>query len=216
MVQPKKDESKKITVWNFKGGEGKTTIACAIALEGDWAIITNDLHSDLTSALDESRYLVLDPGQPLPTKEDLEGANIIFDPGGFLDTRMIDAIKMSDYVIIPISEPGRKLNSERFMASILEIEQYNKNSYTSFVAEISEQRVVDSAVKQMKCGTLVKIISAQTQVVAGTNYLLELEIETKDASHHTYKAVVFVPLPVAQLPMQLTKFQDMGVTKNNN
>ena len=127
MVQPKKDESKKITVWNFKGGEGKTTIACAIALEGDWAIITNDLHSDLTSALDESRYLVLDPGQPLPTKEDLEGANIIFDPGGFLDTRMIDAIKMSDYVIIPISEPGRKLNSERFMASILEIEQYNKN-----------------------------------------------------------------------------------------
>ena len=125
MVQQKK--GKKIAVWTFKGGEGKTTIACAIALEGDWAIITNDLHSDLTSALDESRYLVLQPGQPLPTEEDLAGADIIFDPGGFLDTRMIDAIKMSDYVIIPISEPGRKLNSERFMASVMEIEQYNEN-----------------------------------------------------------------------------------------
>lgn len=117
----------KITVWTLKGGEGKTTIACAIALEGDWAIITNDIHSDLTSALKEEHYLVLDPDQPLPTKKELEGANIIFDPGGFLDHRMIDAIKMSDYVIIPVSEFGKKLNTERFIASVLEIEQYNKN-----------------------------------------------------------------------------------------
>lgn len=120
-------KGKKITVWTLKGGEGKTTIACAIALEGDWAIITNDIHSDLTSALKEEHYLVLDPDQPLPTKKELEGANIIFDPGGFLDHRMIDAIKMSDYVIIPVSEFGKKLNTERFIASVLEIEQYNKN-----------------------------------------------------------------------------------------
>jgi cellulose biosynthesis protein BcsQ len=120
-------KGKKITVWTLKGGEGKTTIACAIALEGDWAIITNDIHSDLTSALKEEHYLVLEPDQPLPTKKELEGANIIFDPGGFLDHRMIDAIKMSDYVIIPVSEFGKKLNTERFIASVLEIEQYNKN-----------------------------------------------------------------------------------------
>ncbi len=120
-------KGKKITVWTLKGGEGKTTIACAIALEGDWAIITNDIHSDLTSALKEEHYLVLDPDQPLPTKKELEGANIIFDPGGFLDHRMIDAIKMSDHVIIPVSEFGKKLNTERFIASVLEIEQYNKN-----------------------------------------------------------------------------------------
>jgi len=123
----KKDSGKKITVYTLKGGEGKTTIACAIALESDWAIITNDVHSDLTSALKEESYLVLDPHHPLPTKEDLYGANIIFDPGGFLDERMIDAIKMSDYVIIPVTEFGKKLNSERFMASVFEIEQYNKN-----------------------------------------------------------------------------------------
>jgi cellulose biosynthesis protein BcsQ len=63
----------------------------------------------------------------LPTKEELHGANIIFDPGGFLDNRMIDAIKMSDYVIIPVTEFGKKLNTERFIASVFEIEQHNKN-----------------------------------------------------------------------------------------
>ncbi len=120
-------KGKKITVYTLKGGEGKTTIACAIALEGEWAIITNDIHSDLTTALKEEYYLVLEPDQPLPTKKELEGANIIFDPGGFLDARMIDAIKMSDHVIVPVSEFGKKLNTERFLATLFEIEQYNKN-----------------------------------------------------------------------------------------
>ena len=123
----KTKKGKKITIYTLKGGEGKTTLACAIALEGDWAIITNDIHSDLTSALDEKNFLVLEPNQELPSEKDLEGANIIFDPGGFLDSRMINAIKMSDYVIVPVSEFGKKLNTERFLATIFEIEQYNKN-----------------------------------------------------------------------------------------
>lgn len=141
-------KGKKITVWTLKGGEGKTTIACAIALEGDWAIITNDIHSDLTSALKEEHYLVLEPDQPLPTKKDLEGANIIFDPGGFLDHRMIDAVKMSDYVIIPVSEFGKKLNTERFIASVLEIEQYNKNIV--IVLNKIAQENVEEAKKALK------------------------------------------------------------------
>lgn len=120
-------KGKKITVYTLKGGEGKTTLSCAIALEGKWAVITNDVHSDLTSALPEEAFLVLEPGQPLPSEKDLEGADIIFDPGGFLDVRMIEAIKMSDHIIIPVTDFGKKLSTERFFASIYEIEQYNKN-----------------------------------------------------------------------------------------
>jgi len=124
-----KNKGKKITIYTLKGGSGKTTLACAIALEDeDWAIITNDVHSDLMSALrDEKRFLVLGPDHDLPSKEELEGADIIFDAGGFLDLRMIEAIKMSDYVIVPVTDFGKKLDTERFLATIFEIEQYNKN-----------------------------------------------------------------------------------------
>ncbi len=121
-----KNKGKKITVYTLKGGEGKTTLATAIALEGDWAVITNDPHSDLRSALPEERFLVLDKDDQLPSEEDLFGADIIFDPGGFVDSRMIEAIKMSDYVIVPVTEFGKKLTTERFIASIFEIEQYTK------------------------------------------------------------------------------------------
>jgi len=141
-------KGKKITVWTLKGGEGKTTIACAVALECNWMIITNDIHSDLTSALKEEHFLVLEPDQPLPSKHDLEGLNIIFDPGGFLDKRMIEAVKMSDWVVIPVSDFGKKLNTERFIASVIEIEQYSKN-IVIVLNKISQENV-DEARKALK------------------------------------------------------------------
>lgn len=120
-------KGKKIIVFTLKGGEGKTTIACALALELEWGVITNDPHSDLLPILGEENFLLLEPNDKLPSEKDLEGGDIIFDPGGFVDPRMIDAIKMSDYVLVPVSDFGKKLNTERFIASIFEIEQYNRN-----------------------------------------------------------------------------------------
>lgn len=71
---------------------------------------------------------MLEPEDKLPSAKDLGNANIIFDPGGFIDPRMIDALKMSDYVIIPVVNLGkRELETARFVASIFEVEQYNKN-----------------------------------------------------------------------------------------
>ena len=71
---------------------------------------------------------MLEPGAEMPSAKDLGKANIIFDPGGFIDPRMIEAIKMSDYVIIPVVNLGkRELETARFVASIFEVEQYNKN-----------------------------------------------------------------------------------------
>lgn len=121
-------KGKKVIVYSLKGSQGKTTIAAAIALELDWQIITNDAHSDLAKVVKEDNIFMLEPEQPLPSAKELGEANIVFDPGGFIDARMIEAIKMSDYVIVPVVDLGRReFETDRFVASIFEVEQYSKN-----------------------------------------------------------------------------------------
>jgi len=65
------------------------------------------------------------------------------------------------------------------------------------------QAAAEFAVKQINNGKLVKILSAKSQVVAGVNYLLILEIKTKLDKKLKYNVKVFVPLPVTKQPMQL-------------
>lgn len=65
------------------------------------------------------------------------------------------------------------------------------------------------AIDQMDQGTLVKIDSAQVQVVAGKNYQLQL-IVGQNGMNYRYNVTVFVPLPVTEQPMQLTNVQAMG------
>jgi len=81
-------------------------------------------------------------------------------------------------------------------------------------AKVSDLSVIEAAnfaVLAIDKGSLVKIISAMTQIVAGINYKLQLEILDKDGKHHNYNAVVFAPLPVTGLPMQLTSSKDLGI-----
>ncbi len=70
------------------------------------------------------------------------------------------------------------------------------------------------ATQQLNKGTLVRVADAQSQVVAGINYRLKLEIAHPDGSHHYYTVVVFVPLPNTGDPMQLTSSQYLGMVKN--
>lgn len=122
-----KDKGTKLTVYSLKGGQGKTTISCELSLELDWQVITNDIHSPLESILDKDYTLKLAPDVELPKAKELLGADLIFDFGGYLDPRIIDALKMSDAVLIPVSNFGKKLDTQGFISSIAEVENYNKN-----------------------------------------------------------------------------------------
>lgn len=78
---------------------------------------------------------------------------------------------------------------------------------------VRDPSVVDAAnfaVQQINQGDLVQILAAQSQVVAGVNYMLVLEIVGADGLNHTFNAVVFVPLPVNNQPKQLISYQDLG------
>lgn len=72
------------------------------------------------------------------------------------------------------------------------------------VTDPAVQTAADFAVQEINKGTLVKIISAQSQVVAGLNYKIKLQIVDPQGQQAIYDVVVFVPLPVTQAPMQLT------------
>lgn len=67
------------------------------------------------------------------------------------------------------------------------------------------QTAAEFAAQQLKV-TLTKVIAAKSQVVAGMNYDLTLELKDSDGTDHVYNVIVFVPLPVAQKPMQLIRW----------
>lgn len=85
------------------------------------------------------------------------------------------------------------------------------------VSDSAVQVAANFAVQQINQGTLVKVISAQSQVVAGLNYKMQLQIVDSQGKQTMYSVVVFVPLPYTQAPMQLTSAELMsnGATISN-
>jgi len=113
----------KITVYNFKGGVGKTSISLNIALTCDFGIITNDVYSPLERVLADEQFIKIEHEQSLPEIPD--EYNIIFDLGGHIDKRAIEAIKQSDFVLVPVTNDF--VNLQVTINAIGEIEKFNKN-----------------------------------------------------------------------------------------
>ena len=113
----------KLTVYNFKGGVGKTSISVNLSLTLDYGIITNDIYSPLEKILPKEKLLKLALDQDIPDLP--KDYNIIFDLGGHIDKRSIKALKMSDHVLIPTT--SEFLDLQLAINTIEEVKAYNGN-----------------------------------------------------------------------------------------
>ena len=136
----------KITVYNFKGGVGKTSISLNTALTLGYGIITNDIYSPLEKVLESEKLLKLEIDQDIPDFPN--DYNIIFDLGGHIDKRAIKALSISDYVIVPTT--SNFLDLQVTINAIAEIEEYNKNIIiVGNMMDGAGQDVIDNVIKAM-------------------------------------------------------------------
>lgn len=113
----------KITIYNFKGGVGKSSISLNLALSLGYGVITNDIYSPLEKILKKEHLLKISQSENIPDIP--KDYNIIYDLGGYIDKRAIKALKTSDVVLIPTINDY--LNLQVTIDTIQEIEQINKH-----------------------------------------------------------------------------------------
>ena len=127
------------------GRQGKTTHSIGYALYKGAKLYTNDvqnatreLYGDMFKAGD---FVEIGVGEEIEIDDN---DNIIFDFGGYIDSRLVDVIKYVDACIVPISYQSK---SEYIPAvrTIKALSEYNKNivilinnTNTKLIAEVSD------------------------------------------------------------------------------
>lgn len=112
----------RLMIFNPKGGVGKTALALNFALTFGYGLVTNDRLSIVDQVLPDDQYMILDKGQPLP--EIPAAWPVVFDFGGYPDRRALDALKLSQFIIIPLLP--HKENIQTSLNFIQEIKTYKE------------------------------------------------------------------------------------------
>ncbi|GMO61369.1 MAG: hypothetical protein Ta2D_07300 [Rickettsiales bacterium] len=112
----------KIVVFNLKGGQGKTSLAINIALTLNAGVVTNDVYSPLEKVLPENQFIRIGIEDNFPDIPE-DNMTLIYDLGGWIDTRTIKLFKTADLIIIPVINDF--INNQVTINTIEEVKKYN-------------------------------------------------------------------------------------------
>ena len=135
MKEIKKPKDKIFALASRKGGVGKTPIALSLAIDLEYFFLTND-RGIATEVYSNSRYI----DKPIPVQ------NSIYDFGGYASAGVIEVVKQSDLLIIPVIN-----ESDAFVKTILtahELKPYAKE--TILIATRTEKNDMDEITKEMR------------------------------------------------------------------
>jgi len=104
-----------ISIWNLKGGVGKTSLAYSIANDIEAMYITNDPHNSIVNKIYNKTIKELN--------EEIINENIVvFDGGGFFEKEIKSILKYSKTIIIPLEADINSANSlTNFLDELIEI-----------------------------------------------------------------------------------------------
>jgi len=109
-----------VSVWNKKGGVGKTALAYSLAKDLNYSLISND------DSMIETAY----PQRALVQKEPTLIDNCIYDFGGFADRAIENILINSDLIIIPTIAD---YNGSKKLLDTIEDLEYMKIKKTSII-----------------------------------------------------------------------------------
>ncbi|MFA6742018.1 MAG: hypothetical protein WCR78_11095 [Arcobacteraceae bacterium] len=111
-----------LVVYSIKGGVGKTTLSVQISQMLDFTYVTNDSHSSAHNLMPEEKgFLVsVEEYEEIPYDE-----KVVYDFGGFKDTRINDIIKKSNKILIPTLTSI--VDVQATIATLKDIIEINKN-----------------------------------------------------------------------------------------
>lgn len=183
----------RITLYNIKGGAGKTPISTNITLDREYAIGTNQVRHIYDGFIPEERLLAVDMEEKFPDIPD--DIDIVFDLAGSISAHsysISSALKQSDLVIVPIEDEFSSIDQ-----GIYTIEEAVKITKASFLVVTTK---IETAHKEKIQGGDWSKSKAFLNIKEQVGQALDFEVPVLPLKYSkVFKAVIEQELSIRQL-----------------